>query len=68
MTIIAAHPGLISQEVVPHDGRPASRQLAHIGDDHQRQRTRLKGFAHIISSRQQQQGPAVEAFQPPDRW
>lgn len=31
----AAHPGFISQKVVPHDRRPASGQLAHIGDDHQ---------------------------------
>lgn len=35
-TTTAAHPGLFSQKVVPHDGRPASRQLAHVRDDHQR--------------------------------
>lgn len=37
----AAHPGLVSQEVVPHDGGPAARQLAHVGNHHQWQGTRL---------------------------
>lgn len=37
-----AHPRLISQEVVPHDGGPASRQLAHIGNHNERQGTRLE--------------------------
>lgn len=36
MIILVAHPGFIGQKVVPHDGCPASRQLAHIRDDHQR--------------------------------
>lgn len=38
---VLAHPWLIRQKVIPHDGGPASRQLAHIGNDHQWQRTRL---------------------------
>lgn len=59
--VTAAHPGFISQKVVPHDGRPASRQLAHVGDDHQRERTRLEGFIHIVSNRQEQQRWQSEA-------
>lgn len=70
MTTTLAHPGFISQKVVPHDGRPASRQLAHIRDDHQRQRTRLEGLGtHGEKEATRAEGwQRSEADWPPGRW
>lgn len=57
---VLAHPRLISQKVIPHDRGPASGQLAHVGNNHQWQRTRLEEFTRTISKLRKQQQQAAK--------